>query len=167
VEGLLKQLGIDWKLFLSQAANFFILLIVLKIFVYKPILQAVKERRKKIQEGLEKAKEADIRLKEVDQIAAGKLKETYRQSTNIIEGTKQKAKQLGESLEKEAEQKYKELMDQVKMEYKKKQEESKKLVSIEAAELVKRFIAKTVGLKPEAIDKALIEKAADAVKNET
>ena len=51
---LLSQLGIDWKLFLSQAVNFFILLLVLTFFVYKPLIKIVKERNKRIKEGLGK-----------------------------------------------------------------------------------------------------------------
>jgi F0F1-type ATP synthase membrane subunit b/b' len=41
--GLLGQLGINWKLFLSQAFNFFILLIVLRAFVYNPLLEIIKK----------------------------------------------------------------------------------------------------------------------------
>src|SRR3989338_7233599 len=72
--GLIEQLGINWKLLLSQAVNFFILLLVLRFFVYKPLLIVIKERNKKIKQGLEKAEEADVRLKEVDIIAKKKLK---------------------------------------------------------------------------------------------
>ena len=51
--GLLGKLGIDWKLFLSQAFNFFVLLGVLTFFVYKPLMTVIKERNKKIKTGLE------------------------------------------------------------------------------------------------------------------
>ena len=51
---LLFQLGINWKLFLSQAVNFFILLGVLTFFVYKPLIKVIKERNQKISEGLKK-----------------------------------------------------------------------------------------------------------------
>ncbi len=70
------QLGIDWKLLLSQAVNFLLLLVILRIFVYKPILDILKKRREKIEEGIAKAKEADIRLKEVDDINKKKIKDT-------------------------------------------------------------------------------------------
>ncbi len=68
MEQLLSQLGIDWKLLLSQAVNFFLLLIVLRLFVYKPLLQMLHERRERIEEGIEKAKEADIRLLEAEEM---------------------------------------------------------------------------------------------------
>jgi len=76
--GLLFQLGINWKLFLSQAVNFFILLVILRFFVYKPLLSVIKERNKKIKDGLDKAKEADERLQEVDVIAKAHLKNQFK-----------------------------------------------------------------------------------------
>ena len=165
--GLLGQLGIDWKLFLSQAVNFFILLLILRAFVYKPLLTVIKERNKKIKEGLEKAKEADIRLKEVDHIAKGIIKKADLESINIIKKTEDKAKQLEQSLTKEAEDHQKELMAQIELSHKRQQEESKKNILKEASELVRKFIVKTVELKPEAIDEALITKAVAELKKET
>lgn len=165
--GLLSQLGIDVKLFLSQAFNFFILLMVLRAFVYKPLLKVIKERNRKIAEGLEKAHEADVRLKEVDVIAKGRLKQADQQSIMMIKETEEKAKKLEQDLSKKAEQKHEELMRQAQVMYEKQKEESKNLVAKRAAELVKRFIIKTVELKPEAIDEALINRAVDVVKHET
>ena len=55
MEQLFSQLGIDWHLLLSQAVNFFLLLIVLRVFAYKPLLAFLHERRRKIEEGLAKA----------------------------------------------------------------------------------------------------------------
>ena len=75
MNALLDQLGINWQLFLSQAVNFFILLIVLTFFVYKPLIKIIKKRNAKIKEGLDKAEEADVRLKQIDVISKEKLKE--------------------------------------------------------------------------------------------
>src|SRR3989339_134025 len=91
---LLFQLGINWKLFLSQVVNFFILLLVLTFFVYKPLIRIIKERSKKIKEGLEKAEEADVRLKEIDIIGAGKIREAEQKGIEIIKATEVKAKIL-------------------------------------------------------------------------
>ena len=49
--------------------------------------------------------------------------------------------------------------------YKKQQEEVKTLVLKNAIALVKKTIIKTVELKPEEIDEALIKKAAVEIKN--
>jgi len=164
--GLIGQLGIDWKLFLSQAFNFFILLLILRVFVYKPLLIIIKERNKRISDGLEKAKQADVRLQKVEAIAKERIKEAEQESIGIIKDTEQKAKVLEQSLSKKSEEKQKELMHQVQLQYQHQQEESRKVVLQEAAALVKKFIIKTVELKPDQIDEALINKAVREVKNE-
>lgn len=163
----LTQLGINWKLLLSQAVNFLILLIILSFFVYRPLLKIIKERSRKIKEGLDKAEEADIRLKEVDNIAKEKIKEAEQESIVIIKKTEEKAKVLASDLQKKTEERQKELTEQVRQSFEKQKEEAKELVYKEAVELVKKTIAKTIELKPEVIDEALIKKAVlEMQKNE-
>lgn len=164
--GFLGQLGINWKLFLSQAVNFFILLIILRAFVYKPLLAIIKKRNEKIQEGLDKAAEADVRLKEVDEIAKKHLQKADQESINIIKNTEERAKKLEESLVKKAEDKQKELLMQMQANHARQQEEAKQNVLKEAGELVKRIIIKTVELNPKDIDDALIDKAVSQISKE-
>ena len=167
MEGLLGQLGIDWKLFLSQVFNFVILLLILRQFVYKPLLAVIKKRNERIQEGLQKATEADVRLHEVDVIAKGKLKQADAEALHIIKDTEERAKQLEQSLKTKAEAHQKELMEQIRQTAERQKEEARQNVLKGASELVRKFIVKTVELKPELIDEALIKKAADFLKHET
>src|SRR3989339_692771 len=76
---LLFQLGINWKLFLSQVVNFFILLLVLTFFVYKPLIRIIKERSKKIKEGLEKAEKKQKDAQELLKLSILKQKEEARE----------------------------------------------------------------------------------------
>lgn len=161
---LLDQLGINWQLLLSQGVNFFILLLVLTFFVYKPLIKIIKKRNEKIKEGLEKAEEADVRLKEVDEIGKGKIKEAEQQSINIIKDTEKKAKALDAELQKKAEEKQVKMQKEADEQRKKQEEEMKKQVLSEAADLVKKVLIKTVELDPKAIDEKLIKKAADEIQ---
>jgi len=163
---LLFQLGINWKLLLSQAFNFFILLTVLTFFVYKPLMKVVKERNHKIKEGLIKAEEADVRLKEVDAIGKEKIKDAEQQSIEIIKATEQKAKDLDKENQEKLEKKQKDINELLKQSFAKQQEEAKNKVLAEAGELVKKALIKTVQMKPDAIDDALIKKAVENLKNE-
>ncbi len=163
---LLFQLGINWKLFLSQAFNFAILLGALTFLVYKPLIKLLDTRSKKIKEGLEKAQEADTRLKEVDNIGKEKIKEAEQKGIEIIKLTEQKAKVLDKEIQDKAEQKQKEINDLLRQNFLKQQEESKSKILAEAGELVKKAIIKTVELKPESVDDALIKKAVDQLKHE-
>jgi F-type H+-transporting ATPase subunit b len=157
---LFEQLGIDWKLFLSQIVNFFILLGILTFFVYKPLIKIIKERNKRIKEGLDKAEEADVRLKEIDNIGKEKIKVAEQQSIEIIKATENKAKVLDKEIQEKAETKQKEVNELLRHSAKKQQEELNTLVMKNAVELVKKVVSKTVELNPKEIDDKLIKKAA-------
>ncbi|MSU54288.1 MAG: hypothetical protein EXS48_00410 [Candidatus Staskawiczbacteria bacterium] len=162
----LEQFGIDWKLFLSQLINFVVILIVLRFFVYKPVLKIIKERNKKIQEGLDKAKEAGIRLHEVDQIAKEKIREANNEAISIMNATQLKAKELENSLQQKIEQSHLRSQKELEENYKKQQTQAQEVVFKNAVDLVKKTIIKTVQLKPADIDDSLIVKAIESIKNE-
>ena len=166
MNALLDQLGIDWKLFLSQAVNFFILLGVLTFFVYKPLMKVINKRTAIIKEGLVKAEEADVRLKEIDVIGKEKIHQAEQKGIEIIKATEDKAKVIDkENLEK-LEKKQAAAQELLKQSILKQKEEAKTKILAEAAELVKKAIIKTVELKPADIDNALIKKAVLEVKDE-
>ena len=108
---LLFQLGINWKLFLSQAINFFILLVVLTFFVYKPLIKVIKERNQKIKTGLDKAEEATARLKEIDNIGKEKIKEAEQKGIEMIKETENRAKILDKENIEKLEKKQKEAQE--------------------------------------------------------
>lgn len=163
---LLGQLGIDWGLLVSQAVNFFIILVVLTFFVYKPIMKIIKERNAKIKEGLDKAHEADVRLKEVDVIGKEKIKEAENKSIGIIKDTEKKAKVLEQELNKKLEENNLRLQKDLEASYKKQQEEAKELVLKNAVDLVKKTLIKTVELRPQDVDESLIRKAASQMNEQ-
>jgi F-type H+-transporting ATPase subunit b len=166
MNAFISQFGLDWKLFLSQLVNFALILIVLSIFVYKPVIKILKERNKKIKEGLDKAEEAGFRLKEIDNIGKSRIKDAESKSINIIKETEKRAKALEQELQKKSEANQLLLQKELQESYKKQQEQANELVLKNAVELVKKTIVKTVELKPEAVDEALIKKAVAGLKDE-
>ena len=105
MQQLLSQLGIDWHLLLSQAVNFLVLLIVLRFFLYKPLLKLLADRKKKIEEGVEKAKMADVRLLEANETSKEKIREAEKQAIGIIQKTENDAKVLEAKTYAESERK--------------------------------------------------------------
>ena len=61
-EELLEGLGINFNFLLSQIVNFLILFIALYFLLWKRVLNFLDARKKRIQEGLEKAEQADQEL---------------------------------------------------------------------------------------------------------
>lgn len=156
---LFSQLGIDWRLLLSQAVNFLLLLVILRIFVYKPLLKLLHDRRAKIEEGLMKAKMADERLQEIDEIGIGKIKEAEATAMGILKKTEGDAKVLEAKLLAEANRKEAEALQNTEAILRAKEEESRRTMEKEAAVLVRQAIVRTVELAPQQIDDSLIVRA--------
>lgn len=164
MQQLFEQLGIDWRLLLSQAVNFFLLLIVLRIFVYKPLLKLLHDRRARIEEGLTKADEADRRLTEVEEIGKGKIREAETQALGILKKTESDARSLEVKMLAEAKRKEADELRAAEAMLRAAEDASRREMEKEAAAFVRRAIAKTVELSPEKIDDALIAKAVNDAK---
>jgi F-type H+-transporting ATPase subunit b len=156
---LFSQLGIDWHLLLSQAVNFLLLLVVLRIFVYGPLLKLLRKRKEKIEEGLVKADEAERRLLEVDEIGKGKVKDAEHAALQILKKTELDAKELEEKLIAEAKRKEAVELKNAAAALRVQEESSRRAMEKEAAALVKAALVRTVELSPDAIDEALVAKA--------
>ncbi len=59
------MLGIDWKILLGEMINFLIVLFLLKKFALGPFLKILRERKQKIEEGLERSMVAEEKIKEI------------------------------------------------------------------------------------------------------
>ncbi|HUZ93128.1 MAG TPA: hypothetical protein VNG29_03995, partial [Candidatus Paceibacterota bacterium] len=131
MQQLFSQLGIDWHLLLSQAVNFFLLLVVLRLFIYKPLLKLMRERREKIEQGVVKAGEAEKRLLEADELRKEKVKLGEAQAIAIIKKTEVEAKALEAKLLAETKSKEAAELANLAVLLKTKEEESRRRVSEE------------------------------------
>jgi len=160
----LKQFGVDWKLLLSQLVNFTLILIVLRIFVYKPLLKVLKERKEKIEGGFMKAEECDIRLKEVNIMSEKKLKEADEKCVFLISKADIKRKKLEKEIAMKIKQKEEESIEKAKRLAENQKKEMYEKLKEEAGQLIRSAIAKAIEAEPEEIDKKLIKKAAAILK---
>lgn len=166
MQQLLGQLGINGSLLLSQAVNFALLLIVLRVFAYKPLLKLLHDRRAKIEGGLAKAEEAERRLHEVDELGKEKIKHAEAEAVGILKKTETDAKTLEEKLLAEAKRHEEEAVESTAVRLRSQEEESRRAMEKEAAALVRLAITRTVELAPEKIDDALIAKAVTEAKQQ-
>ena len=127
-------------------------------------MKMLDDRAKRIKEGLDRAQEADTRLKEVDGIAKSKIKEAEDKSIEIIRLTGQKAKLLEQDIAEKFEEKQRQMAAETEKMAKKQKEQAEKQVLDNAIVLVKELVARTVELNPKDIDDKLIKKAADEIQ---
>ncbi len=90
---LFENLEVKWQLLLAQAVNFFILLFVLKKFLYKPMLKFLRERREAIEEGLKKSVLAEQQFKEMRELQARELRKTRQEAQKIVDEAKKRAEE--------------------------------------------------------------------------
>jgi len=159
MQQLFSQLGIDWSLLISQAVNFAALLIVLWYFLYKPMLKLLRDRRQKIEEGITKAKMADVRLLEANEKSKEKIKEAETQALGILRKTESDAKVVEEKLLQKAKDKEAAALRDTDALLRAREDEYRREVLRGAKELVKTALVRTVELDPKSIDDALIARA--------
>ena len=161
---LLSQLGINWMLLLSQGVNFFILLVVLTLLVYRPLIRAMAERKKRIELGLRGAEEVESRLTKIDLEKTQIITQAEKSAVDIIGSAEiEGKKRIQESL-READKKAGALLEEAKAMAERKRIEELHRVAKEARALVKEALVKTVELDPKAIDETLIDRAVSTIK---
>jgi F-type H+-transporting ATPase subunit b len=162
---LIEKLGIDWKLLLAQAANFLVVLIVLRLTLYKPLLKVLADRRAKIEKGLSDAEAAGKRLGEIEIEGKERLADVEREAVKIVAEAEGEAKEREASLLAVAKAKEAEIVQGAERLAEAKRTESEAVVLREAQTLVRAALMKTANLAPSAVDEALIDEAIRTVKN--
>ena len=106
----------DPGLFLWTLVTFFLVLLILKIKAWGPLMDALDEREKRIEQALlsaEKAKdEADKVSKEYDEI----MKKAQSEAQDILAKSKEAGVKLKDEIEKKAKEKSDEMLDKTKKE---------------------------------------------------
>src|SRR3989344_5665835 len=158
-----RQFGIDWRLLISQAVNFALVLVVLRMFVYKPVAAILRERRQRVQQGIAKAQEADLRLQQAQEMARGRLQEAEAEAMSLLRDTETKAKEREMVLLESSRRKGEVLMQEARRTIDAEQEKIRAELEREARMLVRTAVARVVEMDPEHIGDSLIEKALTGV----
>ncbi|KKS80480.1 MAG: ATP synthase subunit b [Candidatus Beckwithbacteria bacterium GW2011_GWA2_43_10] len=91
-------MSIHWYQLLFQIINFGILILVLKKFLYQPIITIINQRNKKIEDSI---KAAEATLKEKAKIEALKkqaVQEAEKEAVRIVETARQEADKTGKQI---------------------------------------------------------------------
>lgn len=164
MDSLFTHLGINWQLLLAQGVNFFVLVIALNFFLYKPLLKLLNDRKRRIEEGLRNADAMDKRLTEIDELKRAEILKGEKEALSIIEAVNKAGQANRVEILKTAEAD----AESVK---KKAEELSRRLVFREmekleanAKILLEGALASAVMMNPDTIDQKLINDAVTLVK---
>ncbi|MBI4092885.1 MAG: F0F1 ATP synthase subunit B [Candidatus Kerfeldbacteria bacterium] len=160
---LITKLGIDWKLLLFQIINFLILLWVLKRYAYKPILNALESRRRKIAKSLEQAGRIEVESKQLQAEKEGVLKNARMQASAILEDARKGATEFLATSREQAKAEAAAMLVATRQEAERAKDEIVNSARADISDLVVSATAKVIRVKLDpATERRLIE---DAVKS--
>jgi len=101
--GPLAPLGINLTFLISQIVNFILLLLVLRLWAWKPILSMLEKRKQTISQGLEDARVAAEARANAEKEAADVLAKAHRDAAQVIRDASDRADKVGLEIKASAE----------------------------------------------------------------
>ena len=98
----LTQFGVEWQLLVSQGVSFAIVAAALYRFVFKPVIAASDERKRRIEQGLKDAEEAKIKLDRAREEADKLTAQATGEAAKILKSARDDAKETVERAAREA-----------------------------------------------------------------
>lgn len=94
----LDSLGIDFKILLAQIINFLLLLLILKKFLYGPVVGMLDKRKKSIDEGLKNAEKAQLAIEKAQSDYEQKIALAMKEANKILTEAKKQAENEAEQI---------------------------------------------------------------------
>lgn len=93
ITAIAGQFGLNGQIFVAQLINFAIVLVILWLFVYKPVIRMLDERKEKIEKSVRQADEIEKRMDELEKERDQILTAARKEAMTIAE----KANEAGEA----------------------------------------------------------------------
>src|SRR5215471_4927041 len=136
MEGIATTLGLNWPSFLWQTLNFIVLLVLLRLVLYKPVIGMLDARAQRVRESME---QADLARRQAEQAEADRqalLAETRREAEQIRSRADEQAKRILSDAEARAQVRQQQILDQAETTARQLQERVMAQVQAELADLV-------------------------------
>lgn len=145
--GVLGTLGINWKIFIAQLINFGIVALVLRHFVYVPLLKAMDKRSRAIAQGLNDAKKYEAKLQEIEKQKRTILEQSRTEASKILKQNEERAEAAKQALLSKAEEAAGKIIS-----------EAREGAVLEKEKMFKEIKTGVAGLVAAALQKVLAEK---------
>lgn len=160
---LLQAFGIDARILIAQLINFLILVGILYKLGYKPILSFVKERQKKIEQGVVDAERAEQKMQQAEEAHKEAIARAHKEAQEILARSREQAEVQAQTVLAKTQDQARDIVSRAKKEIKEQQVLSQQEVKAEAASLVVGLTEKLLRKKMTvAADEAFIK---DSLKN--
>ncbi len=148
----MEELGINIPLLVAQVINFFIVLLALRIFLYRPILNMLDRRAQRVREGLEAADQSKEQAAQAEQQVAQQLEEARQQGQTLVVQAQETASRIQEEAHGQARRESEVLLERARNEIQLERDQA-------IAELRKEFADLTVSAAEKVIGQSLDRQA--------
>jgi len=90
----LGNIGFDWRVALANLINFLIIFYLLNRFIFKPMAKTLKERKDKIEGGIENAQKADTALVLAREEKKKIVNQAHVESNEIVKGAREQERSI-------------------------------------------------------------------------
>ena len=141
----MDELGFNLPLLVAQVVNFFLLLVLLRIFLYKPILKMLDKRAQRIREGVEAADESKERASAAEQEVAQQLAASREQGQALIAQAQEAANRIQEEARGQARQEGEKMLERARTEIQLERDQAIAELRGEFADLTVSAAEKVIG----------------------
>ncbi len=143
--GGIAQLGISLPGLIAQLVNFGILLLVLRLFLFKPIMKVMDERRRKIEEGLNASQQAAAAAENSQEESRRALELARAEGREAIGRAQETAARLSTELEAQARREAEGIVERARAEIDRERQQAIQALRAEFADLTVRAAERVVG----------------------
>jgi F-type H+-transporting ATPase subunit b len=141
----MDELGLNVPVLVAQLVNFFLLLVILRIFLYRPILNMLDRRAQRVREGLEAAEQSKEHAARAEQEVAQQLEEARRQSQTLVAQAQETANRIQEEARGQARREGEVLLERARNEIQLERDQAIAELRREFAELTVSAAEKVIG----------------------
>lgn len=136
MEEILSKIGFDWKLAIANLVNFLVIFWVLKRFAFEKIEAVIDERKKRADEGLLKAKQAEEKLAGAEEQKREIVLAAKKEGHEVIAKAHNNAELILKHAQDEAFKERSDILEQARKRIESEEKEMEAALKAEAAELI-------------------------------
>ena len=100
----MDALGIEWPLLIAQVVNFVVIIVLLRVFLYKPVLNMLNARKERIAQSMKDAERVSAAAREAEQDKAKVLEQARREAQEVRAQATRDAEKIAQDVRGRAEQ---------------------------------------------------------------
>jgi F-type H+-transporting ATPase subunit b len=161
---LIEKLGINLPVIITQVISFIILLVLLRVFAYKPIMKMMDERSKRIKDSLEQAEAVKQQSTKAEEELKKQIDQASREGQDRIARAIKAGEEVKQKAEEDAKKEAEKLLTRARQEIRQERDEAINGVRKEFADLTVLAAGKVI---EESLDKEKHRSLIDKVLKES